>query len=95
MIEIKITDESLEIKGHSEKSICNVISALTQYICSNLEMKYYECEYGYLKADFESSDISKLLIRNFVKFIIDMNYTGIYLIDKRRSNEKSSINNRT
>lgn len=95
MIQINITDTSIEIKGHTTTNICNVVSAISQYMCSNLELEFYKCEYGYLKATFKDSYISKLLLKNFVRFITDLNYTGIYLTDERGMNEKNSINYRT
>lgn len=94
MIQINITDTSIEIKGHTATSVCNAVSAVAQYMCSNLELEFYKCEYGYLKATFKDSYISKLLLKNFVRFITDLNYTGIYLINERRMNEKNSINYR-
>lgn len=95
MIQINITDTSIEIKGHTTTNICNVVSAISQYVCSNLELEFYKCEYGYLKATFKDNYISKLLLKNLVRFIADLNYTGIYLIDERGMNEKNSINYRT
>lgn len=89
MIRINITDTSIEIKGHTKTSVCNAVSAVAQYMCSNLELEFYKCEYGYLKAIFKRTDISKFLINNFVKFIIDLNFTGIYLVDERWLNEKN------
>ncbi|MCI5725471.1 hypothetical protein [Fusobacterium sp.] len=83
MIQINIADTSIEIKGHTATSICNVVSAVVQYMCSNFELEFYKCEYGYLKATFKRTDISKVLINNFIKFIIDLNFTGIYLVDER------------
>ncbi|MDD7411165.1 hypothetical protein [Fusobacterium gastrosuis] len=94
MVQINITDTSIEIKGHTATSVCNAVSAVAQYMCSNLELDFYKCEYGYLKATFKDSYISKLLLKNFVRFITDLNYTGIYLIDERGMNEKNSINYR-
>lgn len=87
MIQINIADTSIEIKGHTATSICNVVSAISQYMCSNMELEFYKCEYGYLKATFKDSYISKLLLKNFVRFITDLNYTGIYLTDERGTNE--------
>nr|WP_241635661.1 hypothetical protein [Fusobacterium gastrosuis] len=95
MIQINITDTSIEIKGHTATSICNVVSAVAQYMCSNLELEFYKCEYGYLKTIFKDNYISKLLLKNFIRFITDLNYTGIYLTDEREMNEKNSINYRT
>nr|WP_293993524.1 hypothetical protein [uncultured Fusobacterium sp.] len=94
MIRINITDTSIEIKGHTATSVCNAVSAVAQYMCSNLELDFYKCEYGYLKATFKDNYISESLIKNFIRFITDLNYTGIYLINERRMNEKNSINYR-
>lgn len=84
MIEIIIKDGLIEIKGHTITNVCNVVSAVAQYVCSNLELEFYKCEYGYLKALFKENEISKLLLANFVRFVLDLNHTGIYLRDERR-----------
>lgn len=83
MIVINITNNSIEVQGHGRGNLCSIISTLSQYVSSCLKINSYKSEYGYLKADFEYSNISKLLLEKMVIFIKDLKSTEVYLIDNR------------
>lgn len=83
MVEIEILKNDIAIKGHTDSKVYQAISTVAQYMCSNLDITNYECNYGELKASFISNDVSKLLISNFIRFILALKSTEVYLIDKR------------
>ena len=79
MITIEITKNSLMIEGHANSTLCSSISLLSQYICSCLEPYEYQSQYGYLKAKFQESQLSEMMLAKFLDFLISLKSTEIYI----------------
>ena len=47
MIKVTVEKEKLNIQGHGNSYICHAVSAVSQYLCSNLEIISYKSGYGY------------------------------------------------
>lgn len=83
MITISLSDTTIEVQGHANSQLCGNISCLIQYICSCIPLKDYTSGYGRLKASFEDTELSRLLLDKLATFIKEMKTPEIYLEDRR------------
>ncbi|KYM48153.1 MULTISPECIES: hypothetical protein [Fusobacterium] len=83
MIKIILEKNALNVQGHGNSYICHAVSAVSQYLCSNLEIISYKSGYGYLCATFRDSSISRILLDNFVRFLKDLHSQEIHLEERR------------
>ena len=83
MIKITVEKNVLRIQGHGNSYICHAVSAVSQYICSNLEIISYKSEDGYLCATFRDTLISRMLLDSFVRFLKDLQSQEIQFEERR------------
>lgn len=83
MIKITVEKEKLNIQGHGNSYICHAVSAVSQYLCSNLEIISYKSEDGYLCATFRDTLISRMLLDSFVRFLKDLKTQEIQFEERR------------
>lgn len=83
MITIILEKNALSIQGHGNSYICHAVSAVSQYLCSNLEIISYKSEDGYLCATFRDTLISRMLLDSFVRFLKDLHSREIHLEERR------------
>lgn len=83
MIAIILEKNALSIQGHGNSYICHAVSAVSQYLCSNLEIISYKSEDGYLCATFRDTLISRMLLDSFVRFLKDLQSQEIQFEERR------------
>lgn len=83
MIKIILEKNVLNVQGHGNSYICHAVSAVSQYICSNLEIISYKSEDGYLCATFRDTLISRMLLDSFVRFLKDLQSQEIQFEERR------------
>lgn len=83
MIKIIVEKDRLGIQGHGNSYVCHAVSAVSQYLCSNLEIISYKSEDGYLCATFRDTLISRMLLDSFARFLKDLHSREIHLEERR------------
>lgn len=78
MVQIIVTNTTIEVSGHS-KNLCNIISATIQFYCSLVKVVDYKAEHGFLFCQFEENEILDKLI----EFLKSFKTSEIYINDRR------------